>query len=68
MKYKVEEKENETTQSEKNWNELRESQGGDESVRHIVAGAGEFMLENPPAVTAAILMTVVSDLRREAAV
>ncbi|MBV8275586.1 MAG: hypothetical protein JO170_10070 [Verrucomicrobia bacterium] len=29
--------------------------------------AGEFMLESPPAITAAILMTVVSDLRREAA-
>jgi hypothetical protein len=57
----------ETTQREKTWNELRESQAGDESVRQMVGGAGEFMLENPPAVTAAILTTVVADLRREAA-
>ncbi|MBV8275585.1 MAG: hypothetical protein JO170_10065 [Verrucomicrobia bacterium] len=39
----------ETTQREKNWNELRESQGGDENVRQMVAGVGEFMLENPAA-------------------
>ena len=51
---------------EKSWKELMASQATDESITRIMAGAGELMLESPPPVARAILVTVFSRLSEEA--
>ena len=50
---------------EKSWEQLIASQPGDEQIRWLASRAGEFMVNSPPPVAAAIFATVLSRLLEE---